>query len=136
MKYTNLIITFKNKENYNILDLQDEINQFLNVASLASILTSDDNFDDFFSPTNNHVNLHKIKRKFGKEIKVSSVTHQSPTLLLIIIGYRAAELILDYYNDENKLAQYNTGENKGKLISYFIRFMELLKQIIDDIKQE
>jgi hypothetical protein len=137
----NLKITFKDKKEFNILDLERQISAVIKLTTLAEAITSDDKIDNFMINVPLRRDLHEIEERFGKRIIVKSINHNSPTLLTIIVGYKVADIILRYFDENNpeKVDFKSLEKNRGisrRILADFITALEILKDIIDEIIEE
>jgi hypothetical protein len=136
-----LKIRFNDKKDFNILDLEKEIRAVIRVVSIAEAITSDDKIDNFMVNTPIRINLDEVEERFGKRILVKSVSHNSPTLLTIIVSYKVAEILLRYF-DQNKLYDIDIDEfqkNRNisrRLLADFITALEMLREIIEEISKD
>jgi hypothetical protein len=129
-------IKFNNRKDYSILDLEKEIKAVIRVVALAEAITSDDEIDNFMLSA---TTSKEQEERFGKRVYVESVSHNSPTLLAIIVSYKAADIIIRYFeknHPEDGYIKYlqNQRNISKRLMADFITALEILKDIIDQIK--
>jgi hypothetical protein len=137
-----IIIKFKDKnlktkDAYTILDLQNEIERTIMVFSMAEAINSENELDKFMRKYEIKRDDHEFNKWFGRKIQVESISHNSPTILTIIVSYKVAEMILSYYrNDSPTLNIENLGKGnnvQSKLLRDFITSLEMLREIIEEI---
>jgi hypothetical protein len=132
-------IKFNNRKDYSILDLEKEIKAVIRVVALAEAITSDNNIDNFMVSVPFSRDFLELEERFGKRVKVESISHNSPTLLCIIISYKVAEILLRYFDKNNpneiEIDNFQINNNVQKrLLADLITALEVLKDIIDEIK--
>lgn len=127
------------KDAYTILDLQNEIERTIKVFSLANAIASEDELDKFMRKYDNYRIDHEFNKWFGRKIQVESISHNSPTILTIIVSYKVAEMILRYYRNEHPPLNIENLERgnriQSKLLRDFITSLELLREIIEEITE-
>ncbi len=106
---------------------------------LANAIASEDELDKFMRKYDNYRIDHEFNKWFGRKIKVESISHNSPTLLTIIVSYKVAEMILSYYRNDNptlNIENLGKGNNvQSKLLRDFINSLEMLREIIEEITE-